>query len=310
MLRDADAREIDISSLGPDAAATLRPGDRWPRPTDDVPDPASTGPRGARRWLGSLRPVGRQPDGSSGELLFDLDGRWRIAVGDLADPIEAPVQGVVTEVRPGSEIVLRFAGRAIAGAYAIGTPVRGRLEVAAPPGGEVRAGAIDVRRRGTILVVGARVDAEALTRARAMGVRGIVVAGLAGKERRDLIASGERQLAARHRLDPFAVLVLDGALRRPIAAAQAAIFDALAGTEVGIVIDPPALVFDQPTIDLPLPAADAVRVRTGARTGDEGRFVGLAGIQRFPGGADLEAAHVVIGNETVVVPLADLERFA
>ena len=48
-----------------------------------------------------------------------------------------------------------------------------------------------------------------------MGVRGVIVAGLASKERRDFLASEARQRAALHRLPPFAVLVLDGAVRRP-----------------------------------------------------------------------------------------------
>ena len=50
-----------------------------------------------------------------------------------------------------------------------------------------------------------------------MGVRGVIVSGLAGKERRDFLASESRQRAALHRLPPFAVLILDGVIRRPIA---------------------------------------------------------------------------------------------
>ena len=86
--------------------------------------------------------------------------------------------------------------------------------------GELRSGGLDVGSAGTILVVGSRVDAETLTRARAMGVCGIIVAGLASKERRDFLASEARQRAALHRLPPFAVLVLDGATRRPLAGAD------------------------------------------------------------------------------------------
>ena len=56
-----------------------------------------------------------------------------------------------------------------------------------------------------------------------MGVRGVIVGGLAGKERRDFLASEARQRAALHRLPPFAVLVLDGVMRRPIAGPIAAI---------------------------------------------------------------------------------------
>jgi hypothetical protein len=130
----------------------------------------------------------------------------------VSDPIEAP-GGTVREVRPGR------ASRSSRGVALPGAcrrrPDPGQL--APRRAGEVHATGLDVGRAGTVLVVGARVDAEALTRARAMGVRGIVVAGLSGKELRDFSASERRQRAALHSLPPFAVLVLDGAVRRPIA---------------------------------------------------------------------------------------------
>ena len=139
--------------------------------------------------------------------------------------------------------------------------------------------ALDVGLAGTILVVGARVDAEALTRARAMGVRGVVVGGLAGKERRDFLASEARQRAALHRLPPFAVLILDGVIRRPIAGPVAAILAALAGREVAIVGRPAGARLRCPDLDVPPPPADHVRVRAGdAGPAQEGRWAGLAGI--------------------------------
>ena len=85
------------------------------------------------------------------------------------------------------------------GIVALGGPTRGRLQVAAGADSELRAGGLDVALAGAILVVGSRVDAETLTRARAMGVRGIIVTGLASKERRDFLASerasGRRSIA-------------------------------------------------------------------------------------------------------------------
>ena len=71
-----------------------------------------------------------------------------------------------------------------------------------------------------------------------MGVCGVVVAGLASKERRDFIASEARQRAALHRLPPFAVLVLDGAVRRPLAGAVQAVLAAPPPPEVWVVVFP------------------------------------------------------------------------
>ncbi len=134
---------------------------------------------------------------------------------------------------------------------------------------------------GTILVVGSRVDAETLTRARAMGVRGVIVTGLSSKERRDYLASEARQRSALHRLPPFAVLVLEGAVRRPLAGGVLTVLTSLVGHEVAIVADPPMLVFDVPNLQIPAPPVDLVRIRGGSLAGREGRFVEAIGPRRF-----------------------------
>ena len=273
-------------------------------------------PRPGDRWHAIGRVVGaggtargRGPHG--GEYLFPWRTRWRVATGDIVDPLETPVAGIVREVRPGTSITIRAAGRGIRGIVALGGPTRGRLSLATKPDGGLRPGGLDVGMAGSILVVDARVDAETLTRARAMGVRGIVVPGLASKERRDFLASEARQRAALHRLPPYAVLVMDGATRRPMAGPIMALLAAMAGREAAIVADPPMLVFDAPDLVVPAPPPDLVRIRAGALSGLEGRWLGPAGRRRFAGGVDLEAGRVRLADgSAVAVPLGDLERFA
>ena len=83
------------------------------------------------------------------------------------------------------------------------------------------------------------------------------------------------------------------------------------GSNVAITIDPPALVFDEPAIEIPVTPADHIRVRTGEHAGEEGRWAGLAGTRRFAGGTFLEAGWVVFGDHAPIpIPIADLERFA
>jgi hypothetical protein len=270
----------------------------------DVPDGVE--PEPGERW----REPHRRGDenGLAGETMFAWRDRWRVARGDVADTIESPFAGIVRDVRPGIGIAIRAAGRGIRGVVALGGPTRGRLQTGAE--GELRSGGLDVGAAGTILIVGSRVDAETLTRARAMGVGGIVVAGLSSKERRDFVASEARQRAALHRLPPFAVLVLDGAVRRPLAGAVQAVLAALAGHEVAIITDPPMLVFDRPGLVIPDPPLDLVRIRSGSLAGREGRFVEAVGPRRFAGGVQLEAGLVHLPDGTMAaVPLGDLERF-
>ena len=287
-LRDRRIEEVEIKV--PEADRPL-PGSRW------APLP------GRRRTDRDME----------GELLAPVPGRadrWRMVVGDHRVTLPSPVAGVVMEVRPGAEIRLRPDGRALRGAFAAGSAARGRLELATDPFGDLRPGGIDVGRAGSILVVGSRIDAEALTRARAMGVRGIVVASLPGKELRDFQASERRQRAALHATPPFGVLALEGAVRRPIPGPVTALLERFAGQEVALLIDPPALVFEG---EDPAPVEidpTWVRIRSGPNAGAEGRVLGPAGLRRFAAGVHLEAAFVEIdGEDPVAVPLGDLERY-
>jgi hypothetical protein len=218
---------------------------------------------------------------------------------------------VVHEVVPGSGITIRSVASAIPGRMALAGPTWGRLQVATGADGELRAQHVDVGAAGAIIVAGARMDAEALTRARAVGVRGVIVAALGIKEQRDFLASERRGRAAVHGLPPFAILVLDGAARRPIASPLMALFETIEGGMVAIVGDPPALVVDDPSVTLPKAPADLVRVRSGPLAGAEGTWAGLAGPRRFPAGVTLEAAFVRFGGRPpVAIPIGDLERFA
>lgn len=279
--------EVVADSAMPDGA---QPGDDWAPPH---------GRRASRAGI------------DRGELLFRRAGRWRIGTAEQRDVLEAPFPGVVREVRPGIGIRLESAAWGIAGREVLLGPTSGRLEVIAPRDGEVRPSDIDVGEAGAILVVGAHIDAEGITRARALGVRGIVVGSLGIKERREVEASELRGRAAAQGLPSFAILILEGALRRPIASPITAVLERLAGRTVAIVGDPPCLVIGDPVADLPGPGADRVRVIGGPLAGAEGRWAGLAGPRTFPGRVVLEAGLVQFaGRPPVAIPLGDLERFA
>jgi antitoxin (DNA-binding transcriptional repressor) of toxin-antitoxin stability system len=51
-----------------------------------------------------------------------------MAGGTLSDAIETPLAGIVREVRPGTSITVRAAGRGLRGIVALGGPTRGRLQ--------------------------------------------------------------------------------------------------------------------------------------------------------------------------------------
>jgi hypothetical protein len=285
-----DPRTIVVAGvIGEDGTAA--PGDRW------------NGTPGHEVREGEVQP--------GGELLFRSGNRWRIAGGDRPDTLEVPFSGVVHDVQPGTGVTIRSQSSAILGRSVLAGPSWGRLQVATGADGELRAQHVDVGAAGAIIVAGARMDAEALTRARAVGIRGVIVSALGIKEQRDFLASERRGRAGVHGLPPFGILVLDGAARRPIASSVMALFEAAAGSMVAIVGDPPSLVIDDPSVTLPSAPRDVVRVRSGPLAGAEGTWAGLAGPRRFPAGVTLEAAFVRFGGRPpVAIPIGDLERFA
>jgi hypothetical protein len=258
-------------------------------------------------WLGAAR--GRHGAAPAGELLFVHGGRRRLATGPHPDLVAAPAPATVVEVHPGAAIDLDVHGIGIPGSALLGDPGHGRLVLLSGDGdGRV---VLDVAHAGAIVVLQGRADAETLTRARAMGIAGVVVVALGERDRRDVSASEARQRAGLHRLAPFPVLVLDGHVRHGLAGSLRAVLAALEGAEVGLAGDPPLLLAGIDGAALPRPAADRVRVRGGTEAGSEGTLLGLVGPRRFGAGIVLEAARVALDDgRAVVVALGDLERFA
>ncbi len=252
-----------------------------------------------------------------GRVLFQTaGGRLRAAVGQHPLTVASPVRGVVVEVAAG-RVVVQVDGRGLPGTLAAGEATRGELTVpVAGPDAELPPSAVDVGSAGAILVAGARIDLEALGRARAMGVRGVIVGGLVSRDLRGFRASEVRQRAALHGGPPFAVLVLDGYGKRAIAASTWARLAAAAGAEVAISIDPPLLLLPH-DLELPTPAADRVRICGGEDAGREGTFVREAGRLHWAAGVEAAGALVRVdpvepGGEALerLVPLADLELLA
>ncbi len=256
-----------------------------------------------------LEEHGRRGQPFGHEKQITVAGHEWFITGGQRHPLESPATGIVRSVDPTAGLAIDVSGNALHGVLAVGGPSRGRLEIATGADGELRPAAVDVGRAGTILVVGSRVAAETLTRARAMGVRGVIVGALSGKDQRDFEASERRQRASVHHLASFAVLVLDGVLRRPISSPAMKLLETLEGSEVAIVGDPPALLFQDPKGRIPEAPPGWVRARSGPMAGREGHWLGPAGQRRFGAAMHLEAGFVRFGEGAPTpVPLADLER--
>lgn len=287
------------------------------RPLDETGKPAERRTRTypGKWWVGGTDRRGRGRDRTppplAGTLLYEVAGRWQAVAGENHRMLESPVAGVVREARNAVGITIAAAGVALPGALAAGQPSRGRLDVPPLPDGELWASALDVSRSGGVVVAGSRISAQAIGRARAMSIRGLVAASVGTAEVRDLQASESRQLASLAPSPPFGLLVLDGHQRRPIASPVLAVLESTAGTEAAIVLDPPLLVFEREPVIPELPAG-WVRVRGGSEAGREGRLAGHVDTWRFRSGVNLGAALVLLDGDSAptAVALGDLERYS
>jgi hypothetical protein len=273
-------------------------------------------PAPGKWWVGGGERRGR-PNATktnlrlAGTLLFEANGRWYAAAGDRHETVESPVAGVVREARNGVEVTIEVEGVALPGAIAAGEPSRGYLDVPRLTDGDLWASALDVGRAGAVVVAGTRLSAQAISRARAMSIRGLIAGSVGEGELRDLEASRQRQKASLAPSVSFGLIALDGHGRRPLASPILAMLSAMSGREVAIVTDPPLLVFGAAEVPLPELPPDWIRARSGPHAGREGRWLKSVGTYRFRGGIHLEGAVVRFADdaETTIVPATDLERF-
>jgi hypothetical protein len=138
------------------------------------------------------------------------DGNAIISPLGPEEPILAHVSGWVSGVDP-TAIVIDVPGAALDGVGGTGEAVHGELVISVDdPGEELRATAIDVGSTGKIVVGGSRASAETLTRARAMGVAGIVLGGVLDKELRDFEAIQRRRREVGGLSGSFGLLLVEG----------------------------------------------------------------------------------------------------
>ncbi len=196
--RDQEAVGIPTTA----AVVGLRPGSVL----DDVPVP-STGRLGRRSSGGTYR---------TRVCEHGRDGITRLVAGTGDTILYSPVAGVVETVLPG-RIQIRSEGLAIDAQVGWGRPSSGRIVMAVDgPGAEIQASRIDVSAAGAILVVGARIDLEAISRARAIGVAAVISGGMNSRHLRQLRSSEARQQAALHAAAPFGLLAIGGYGRVPV----------------------------------------------------------------------------------------------
>ena len=241
------------------------------------------------------------------------DGSALVAPLGAAQPILGHVRGEVTAVTADA-IEVRIGGALLTGVGGSGGAVHGQLQLAVEdPSDELRAAAIDVGSTGRIVVGGSRASAEALTRARAMGVAGIVLGGVLDKDLRDFEATHARRREMGGVSGEFAVVVLEGYGKVGMTDELFGWFRASAGKLASLFGDPARLY----VYDADPPPARRVLPRPGNRVvahrrphaGATGELIRvLDGVSVTPAGVAARSGVVRFDDgRSAVVPLANLE---
>lgn len=240
------------------------------------------------------------------------DGTALVAPLGGAQPILGHVRGEVESVTRDA-IEIRVAGALVAAVGGSGSAVHGGLLMGVrDPAEELRAGAIDVGATGRIVVGGSRASAETLTRARAMGVVGIVLGGALDKELRDFEATQARRRELGGVAGDFAVIVVEGYGKVGMDASLFEWFRAHHGHMASLFGDAARLY----VYDADPPPSRRVLPRPGNRViGHRRPFAGSTGeLQRVLDGLHATAAGIATRSgivrfddgRTAVVPLANL----
>ncbi len=242
------------------------------------------------------------------------DGTALVApLGDSV-PMLGHVKGDVVAVEPDG-IEIRVSGAVVTGIGGSGGAVHGQLRVAVhDPIDELRASAIDVAATDRIVVGGSRASAEALTRARAMGVAGMVLGGVLDKELRDFEATQQRRRRTGTQATPdLSVLLLEGYGKVALDPALFAWFRSHDG-HLASLFGTTGMLY---VYDAEPPPARRILPRVGDRVVAHRRpYAGQAGVLievldgLRPGTAGIAASAAVVRFEdglTAVVPLANLE---
>jgi hypothetical protein len=121
------------------------------------------------------------------------DGMAHLLLLEPAEPIRSEVRGIVMEVEERS-ITVAVPGVQLTGTGGTGPAVHGQLSLLVSDAEAVlEPAAIDTDSAGRIVVGGSWASAEAITRARAVGVAAIVVGGLHARELADFAGLQRRR---------------------------------------------------------------------------------------------------------------------
>jgi hypothetical protein len=249
----------------------------------------------------------------SGKVVGIGRGRLLLEAEPEVLRLSALVPGYVIETRAGEGVVIETIGGLIEATWGNGQEAYGILRmVVRDREHPLRPTHINASSQGAILVGGSTLDEECITQAESMQVRGIIV------------GSVPPALLTRLREARFPVVATEGVSTQPMTRVIFDLLHSLDGRETAVCGDMgsrwhpkrPCIVVPMPTqaarsidVNASMAPGDRVRVLRGPYSGRSATFTRpLKKLIILETGARLPGAEVVIEEETVSIPYANLER--
>jgi hypothetical protein len=266
------------------------------------------------------QPLARTPDrevrspADGYVLAYDANrGSAELLAMAAGDPIVSDVRGTVIAVDDDG-VTVAVPAVQLTGVAGSGPAVHGSLALlVGQADAPLDPTLIDADTAGRIVVGGSWASAEAITRARAVGVAAILVGGLHARDLADFAGLQHRRSLLGTAAPPFAVLALDGFGQAPMDPARFAWLQANADRQVTVLGDQRRLlVYDAstaPTRSARAIVGDRVIIAAGPGRGQTGNLAEILGRPTAIGSGISALCGLVRldAGRTVAVPLANLE---
>jgi len=142
----------------------------------------------AKAMFGLMRNRAASPADGTLESVSSVTGQLLVRERPIPVEVNAYVRGHVAEVLPGEGAVVESRAALVQGIFGVGGETHGRIVVAtAGPGETLAASQLKPEHRGAVVVGGDHVSHETVLRARALGVRALVVGGFDDRDLRELL---------------------------------------------------------------------------------------------------------------------------
>lgn len=189
----------------------------------------------AKSFFGLFKSQVKSPVTGTIEVVSGVTGQIMLREPPIPVEVNAYIAGTVTEVIPEEGVVVETMGAFIQGIFGVGGESSGVLvPVVKAPDQELSPDLLLPEHRDHIVIGGSRVHREAVDRARQLGIRGIVVAGIDDADLRQILGYDLGVAITGHEALGVTVVVTEGFGRMTMATRTFDLLTRLAGKKASI----------------------------------------------------------------------------